>query len=90
MDKLLERFLNYVSLGYPIKGRVTQVPHNGRPMEVIASAEREQLEEMGLCINVTLSEKGTLMATLPANVPAISRRLALFLVDTSPIAAAKM
>jgi tripeptide aminopeptidase len=37
---------------------------------------KEQLDAMGL-VNVTLSEKGTVMGTLPANVPATFRRLAL-------------
>ncbi len=68
MDKLLERFFELRVSGYPIKSRGETGSQHGRPMEVIASAEKEQLEEMGL-INVTLSEKGTLMATLPANVP---------------------
>ena len=51
---------------------------------------KEQLEEMGL-INVTLSEKGTLMATLPANVLGDNINDWLyFRVDTHRIAAAKM
>lgn len=45
---------------------------------------KEQLEEMGL-INVTLSEKGTLMATLPANVPGDIPAIGFIShVDTSP------
>ncbi|MCQ5014460.1 peptidase T, partial [Escherichia coli] len=44
----------------------------------------EQLEEMGL-INVTLSEKDTLMATLPANVPGDIPAIGFIShVDTSP------
>ncbi len=39
MDKLLERFLNYVSLDTQSKAGETGSQH-GRPMEVIASAER--------------------------------------------------
>lgn len=78
MDKLLERFFELRVSGYPIKSRVRQVPSTEGQWKLLHLL-KEQLEEMGL-INVTLSEKGTLMATLPANVPAISRRLALFLM----------
>ncbi len=78
MDKLLERFLNYVSLDTQSKAGVRQVPSTEGQWKLLHLL-KEQLEEMGL-INVTLSEKGTLMATLPANVLAISRRLALFLM----------
>ena len=67
MDKLLERFLNYVSLDTQSKAGVRQVPSTEGQWKLLHLL-KEQLEEMGL-INVTLSEKGTLMATLPANVP---------------------
>lgn len=51
---------------------------------------KEQLEEMGL-INVTLSEKGTLMATLPANVPGDIPAIGFIShVDTSPVCSGKM
>lgn len=70
MDKLLERFLNYVSLDTQSKAGVRQVPSTEGQWKLLHLL-KEQLEEMGL-INVTLSEKGTLMATLPANVLAIS------------------
>lgn len=69
MDKLLERFLNYVSLDTQSKAGVRQVPSTEGQWKLLHLL-KEQLEEMGL-INVTLSEKGTLMATLPANVPFI-------------------
>ena len=50
---------------------------------------KQQLEEMGL-VNISLSEKSTLMATLPANVagniPAIGF---ISHVDTSPISSGK-
>jgi tripeptide aminopeptidase len=49
-------------------------------VEVIKPA-KGQLEEMGL-VNVTLSEKGTVMGTLPANVEAIFRPLALSPMST--------
>lgn len=66
MDKLLERFLNYVSLDTQSKAGMRQVPSTEGQWKLLHLL-KEQLEEMGL-INVTLSEKGTLMATLPANV----------------------
>lgn len=85
MDKLLERFLNYVSLDTQSKAGVRQVPSTEGQWKLLHLL-KAQLEEMGL-INVTLSEKGTLMATLPA----ISRRLALFLMwIPHPIVVVKM
>ncbi|MGS9174435.1 peptidase T, partial [Salmonella enterica subsp. enterica serovar Infantis] len=45
---------------------------------------KQQLEEMGL-VNITLSEQGTLMATLPANVEGDIPALGFIShVDTSP------
>ena len=72
MDKLLERFLNYVSLDTQSKAGVRQVPSTEGQWKLLHLL-KEQLEEMGL-IKVTLSEKGTLMATLPANVPGDTQR----------------
>jgi tripeptide aminopeptidase len=83
MDKLLERFLQYVSLDTQSKPGVRQVPSTEGQWKLL-NLLKEQLEAMGL-VNVTLSEKGTVMGTLPANVSGISRRSALSLhVDTSP------
>ena len=73
MDKLLERFLNYVSLDTQSKAGVRQVPSTEGQWKLLHLL-KEQLEEMGL-INVTLSEKGTLMATLPANVDVYKRQV---------------
>ncbi|MTD86213.1 peptidase, partial [Escherichia coli] len=65
-DKLRERFLNYVSLDTQSKAGVRQVPSTEGQWKLLHLL-KDQLEAMGL-INVTLSEKDTLMATLPANV----------------------
>ncbi len=83
MDKLLERFLQYVSLDTQSKPGVRQVPSTEGQWKLLRLLQA-QLEEMGL-IKVTLSEKGTVMGTLPANVegdiPAIGF---ISHVDTSP------
>jgi len=83
MEKLLERFLHYVSLDTQSKPGVRQVPSTEGQWKLLELL-RDQLNEMGL-INVTLSDKGTVMATLPANVegdiPAIGF---ISHVDTSP------
>ena len=52
MDKLLERFLNYVSLDTQSKAGVRQVPSTEGQWKLLHLL-KEQLEEMGL-INVTL------------------------------------
>ena len=83
MDKLLERFLQYVSLDTQSKPGVRQVPSTEGQWKLLRLLQA-QLQEMGL-VNVTLSEKGTIMGTLPANVegdiPAIGF---ISHVDTSP------
>jgi len=83
MEKLLERFLHYVSLDTQLKPGVRQVPSTEGQWKLLELL-RDQLNEMGL-INVTLSDKGTVMATRPANVegdiPAIGF---ISHVDTSP------
>ena len=66
MDKLLERFLQYVSLDTQSKPGVRQVPSTEGQWKLLRLLQA-QLEEMGL-VKVTLSEKGTVMGTLPANV----------------------
>lgn len=89
MDKLLERFFELRVSGYPIKSRVRQVPSTEGQWKLLHLL-KEQLEEMGL-INVTLSEKGTLMATLPANVPGNIPAIGFIShVDTSPDCSGKM
>ena len=67
MDKLLERFLQYVSLDTQSKPGARQVPSTEGQWKLLRLLKL-QLEEMGL-VNVTLSDKGTVMATLPSNVP---------------------
>ncbi|SFT58235.1 peptidase T. Metallo peptidase. MEROPS family M20B [Kosakonia arachidis] len=83
MDKLLERFLQYVSLDTQSKPGVRQVPSTDGQWKLLRLLQA-QLEEMGL-ENVTLSDRGTLMAKLPSNVqtpvPAIGF---ISHVDTSP------
>ncbi|HBD79354.1 MAG TPA: peptidase T, partial [Leclercia adecarboxylata] len=83
MDKLLERFLQYVSLDTQSKPGVRQVPSTEGQWKLLHLL-KAQLEELGL-VNVTLSEKGTVMGTLPASVsgdiPAIGF---ISHVDTSP------
>ncbi|WP_058909721.1 peptidase T [Entomohabitans teleogrylli] len=83
MDKLLERFLHYVSLDTQSKPGVKQVPSTEGQWKLLHLL-KEQLEAMGL-ENVTLSEHGTVMGTLPSNVnkpvPAIGF---ISHVDTSP------
>lgn len=83
MDKLLERFLHYVSLDTQSKPGVRQVPSTEGQWKLL-NLLKEQLEAMGL-VDVTLSEKGTVMGTLPANIdgdiPAIGF---ISHVDTSP------
>ncbi|GAB50182.1 peptidase T [Atlantibacter hermannii] len=83
MDKLLERFLNYVSMDTQSKPGVRQVPSTEGQWKLLRVL-KTQMEELGL-VDVTLSEHGTLMGTLPANVdhavPAIGF---ISHVDTSP------
>ncbi|MGF7446600.1 tripeptide aminopeptidase PepT, partial [Klebsiella michiganensis] len=83
MDKLLEGFLQYVSLDTQSKPGVRQVPSTEGQWKLLRLLQA-RLQEMGL-VNVTLSEKGTIMGTLPANVegdiPAIGF---ISHVDTSP------
>ncbi|KNC09076.1 peptidase T [Klebsiella sp. RIT-PI-d] len=83
MEKLLERFLQYVSLDTQSRPGARQVPSTEGQWKLLQLL-KTQLEDMGL-INVTLSDKGTLMGTLPANVkgdiPAIGF---ISHVDTAP------
>lgn len=83
MDKLLERFLHYVSLDTQSRPGVKQVPSTDGQWTLLRLLQ-SQLIELGL-VDVTLSEHGTVMGTLPANiakkVPAIGF---ISHVDTSP------
>ncbi|WNJ77921.1 peptidase T [Cedecea neteri] len=83
MDKLLERFLQYVSLDTQSKPGVKQVPSTEGQWKLLRLL-KEQLEQLGL-VDVTLSDHGTVMGTLPSNVghavPAIGF---ISHVDTAP------
>lgn len=83
MDKLLERFLQYVSLDTQSKPGVRQVPSTEGQWKLLQLL-KTQLEELGL-VNVTLSEKGTVMGTLPASVSGYIPAIGFIShVDTSP------
>ncbi|MEC4261753.1 peptidase T, partial [Klebsiella pneumoniae] len=62
MDKLLERFLQYVSLDTPSKPGVRPGPSTEGQWKLL-NLLKEQLDALGL-VNVTLSEKGPVMGTL--------------------------
>ncbi|MBN3069388.1 peptidase T [Pectobacterium brasiliense] len=83
MDKLLDRFLNYVSFDTQSKSGVRQVPSTDGQLK-LACALQQELLELGF-EQVALSKQGCLMATLPANVawpvPAIGF---ISHMDTSP------
>lgn len=88
MEKLLERFLQYVVLDTQSKPGVRQVPSTEGQWNLL-HVLKAQMEDMGLQ-GVTLSEHGTLMGTLPGNidkpVPAIGF---IAHVDTAPDASGK-
>ena len=66
MNKLLDRFLNYVSYDTQSKNHVRQVPSTEGQWR-LARVLQQELISLGLS-EVTLSDHGILMATLPANV----------------------
>ncbi|MFU2318169.1 peptidase T [Rahnella sp. PCH160] len=66
MDKLLDRFLNYVSFDTQSKPNVKHTPSTDGQLK-LAQALRNELTELGFS-QVTLSDKGCVMATLPGNV----------------------
>ncbi|MFI3037284.1 peptidase T [Atlantibacter hermannii] len=83
MDKLLERFLNYVSMDTQSKPGVRQVPSTEGQWKLLRVL-KTQMEELGL-VDVTLSEHGTLMGTLPTNVDHVVSAIGFIShVDTSP------
>ncbi len=83
MDKLLERFLHYVSLDTQSKAGVRQVPSTEGQWKLLRIL-KTQMEELGL-VNVTLSEHGTVMGTLPSNVDKVVPAIGFIShVDTSP------
>lgn len=66
MNNLLDRFLNYVSYDTQSKNHVRQVPSTEGQWS-LARVLQQELISLGLS-EVTLSDHGILMATLPANV----------------------
>ena len=66
IDNLVEGCLEYVSLDTQSKPGVRQVPSTEGQWKLLRLLQA-QLEEMGL-VKVTLSEKGTVMGSLPATV----------------------
>lgn len=82
MDKLLERFYSTFLWTHSRSG-VRQVPSTEGQWKLLRLLQA-QLEEMGL-VNVTLSEKGTVMGTLPANVAGAIPPIGFIShVDTAP------
>ncbi|MBS4432499.1 MULTISPECIES: peptidase T [Pectobacterium] len=83
MDKLLDRFLNYVSFDTQSKSGVRQVPSTDGQLK-LARALQQELLELGF-EQIALSKQGCLTATLAANVawpvPAIGF---ISHMDTSP------
>ncbi|CNI33592.1 peptidase T [Yersinia pekkanenii] len=66
MDKLLDRFFNYVSFDTQAKANVKSVPST-EGQRKLAQALQHELQALGFS-PVTLSDHGCVMATLPANV----------------------
>ena len=66
MDKLLDRFLHYVSFDTQSKPNVKHTPSTDGQLR-LAQALRNELIDLGFS-QVTLSDKGCVMATLPGNV----------------------
>jgi tripeptide aminopeptidase len=66
MNNLLDRFLNYVSYDTQSKGAARQVPSTEGQWQ-LARVLQAELTSLGLS-DITLSDHGIVMATLPANV----------------------
>ncbi|MGL9723348.1 hypothetical protein [Sodalis sp. (in: enterobacteria)] len=66
MNKLLDRFLHYVSFDTQSKPGVKHVPSTDGQWK-LARALQDELAALGLA-DITLSDHGCLMATLPSNV----------------------
>ncbi|PIJ51959.1 peptidase T [Erwinia sp. OLTSP20] len=83
MTSLLDRFLNYVAIDSQSRPQAKQVPSSEGQWQM-AELLKTELQELGL-VNISLSEHGIVMATLPGNVdwpvPAIGF---IAHVDTSP------
>ncbi len=66
MTNLLDRFLHYVSIDTQSKTHTRQVPSTEGQWQ-LARVLKDELQTLGLT-DITLSEHGIVMATLPANV----------------------
>lgn len=88
MNQLLDRFLNYVSCDTQSKGHVRQVPST-EGQWCLARMLRDELQSLGFK-DITLSEHGCVMATLPANINDIAPVIGFIAhMDTSPDFTAK-
>ena len=83
MTNLLDRFLHYVSIDTQSKAHARQVPSTEGQWQ-LARVLKEELETLGLR-DITLSDHGIVMATLPTNVAwAVPTIGFIAHVDTSP------
>ncbi|MGJ0623053.1 peptidase T [Xenorhabdus bovienii] len=66
MDRLLERFFEYIAFDTQSKPSAKAVPSSNGQLK-LARALHDELTQLGFS-NVTLNEQGCVMATLPSNV----------------------
>lgn len=66
MDQLLERFLQYISFNTQSRAVAKQTPSSQGQWDLLYLLQ-QQLTDLGLS-DIRLSDKGILMATLPANI----------------------
>ncbi|MDY4129239.1 peptidase T [Peptostreptococcus porci] len=81
-EKVLERFLNYVSIDTESDPNSECCPSTQKQFD-LANVLKKELEELGL-VDISLDEKCYLMAKLPANVEGISPIGFISHMDTSP------
>jgi len=83
MDELLERFLEYISFDTQSRSGVKRTPSSSGQWDLLQLLQ-QQLTDLGLT-DISLSEQGILMATLPANVSYAAPVIGFIAhVDTSP------
>lgn len=83
MNELLERFLEYIAFDTQSRVGVKRTPSSAGQWKLLYLLE-QQLTELGLT-DISLSEQGILMATLPANVTHAAPVIGFIAhVDTSP------
>lgn len=83
MDELLERFLGYIAFDTQSRPGVKRTPSSAGQWDLLHLLQ-QQLTELGLA-DISLSEQGILMATLPANVSHATPVIGFIAhVDTSP------